>query len=228
MGMFDKLLKKEKKIVDDLESKMFLNHVNELIENNFNVMFIPLFDLFENQEKFKLKYRWCRDYEYICLNCHYNYESFNTKYYLECLKENKCIIIEIKNLGSLVFTNCHRDDLFLVLQRYYKDVTSYVFKGNDTGGYFKILRNGIIIRKTSSYLITEGIGNKPETRGKPCEYEIEKGKIRKVDMKAKFLKDMLTDFSMKDILDLFDYYIGLNNLKNDNVQRIIIYDLIED
>lgn len=37
MGMFDKLLKKEMKIVDDLESKMFLNHVNELIENNFNL-----------------------------------------------------------------------------------------------------------------------------------------------------------------------------------------------
>lgn len=228
MRMFDKLLKKEKKIVNDLENKKFLNDVNELIENNFNVMFIPLFDLFENQEKFKLKYRWCRDYEYICLNCHYNYESFNTKYYLECLKENKCIIIEIKNLGSLVFTNCHRDDLFSVLQRYYKDVTSYVFKGNDTGGYFKILRNGIIIRKISSYLITEGIGNKPETRGEPCEYEVEKGKRWKVDMKAKSLKDMITDFYMKDVLALFDYYVGLNNLKNENVQRIIIYDLIED
>ena len=60
MRMFDKLLKKEKKIVNDLENKKFLNDVNELIENNFNVMFIPLFDLFENQEKFKLKYRWCR------------------------------------------------------------------------------------------------------------------------------------------------------------------------
>lgn len=213
MRMFYKLFNKKRKKVDDLGSKIFSNDVNELMENNFNVMFIPLFDLFENKEKFKLEYRWCSDYEYICLNCHYKYESFNTKYYLECLKENKCIIIEIKNLGSLVFTSCHRDDLFLVLQRYYKDVTSYVFKGNDTGGYFKILRNGIIIREISSYLITEGIGNKPETRGEPCEYEVEKGKIWKVDMKAKSLKDMITDFYMKDVLDLFDYYVGLNNLK---------------
>ena len=47
-------------------------------------------------------------------------------------------------------------------------------------------------------------------------------------MKAKSLKDMITDFYMKDVLALFDYYVGLNNLKNENVQRIIIYDLIED
>ena len=62
---------------------------------------------------------------------------------------------------------------------------NYVFEGNDTGGYFKIL-------------------------------------------KAKYIADMLKGFYKEEILDLFDYYVGLSNMKNENIQNIFIYSLKTD
>lgn len=222
MGLFNHFCAKKKETI----KKEYINEIQELIENNFNVMFIPVFDIFENQEQFQLKYPYTPDYRYTCKNCHYQYDSFQTKYYFDCMEEKQCVIIEIKDLGSFVFTNHLRDALFLVLQRYFKDVTSYVFKGNETGAYFKILKNGKIVRKIASYLVMEGIVNYPETRGIPCEYEIAKGKTWKIDPKAQLLKEMLKDFNKEDVLNLFDYYIGLDNFKTENIERILIYQLI--
>lgn len=51
---------------------------------------------------------------------------------------------------------------------------NYVFEGNDTGGYFKILKDGKIDRKIASYLIMDGIKNYPETRGNLASMKLKK------------------------------------------------------
>ena len=141
------------------------------------------------------------------------------------LKAGRCMILEVNGLGSFVFTNHHRSDLFLNLQRKFPVVTSYVFASDGPGGYFKILKDGRIQRKIASYMWSEGMGSYAETRGAPCAYELETGHVFKVDPKARHLREMMPDFTKREVLDLFDYYVGLNRFQSANLRRVLVYDL---
>ena len=226
MGLLNIFSKKEigpdAAIAKQMHSFAFKNSISELMEDNFNVMFLPLFHIFE--DGFFLKYPYPN---YVQNKTLYKEEitstQFNTEFYLRCIKEGKIVVFEIQNKGSLIFTNHLVSDVFAILQRHYANVKSYVFMGNDTGGYFKILENGKIVRKISSYLIMDNIKNCPETRGLPCEYELEKNKRYKVDPKAKKLKDMLPNFKKENVLDLFDYYVGKDCLDNNKIKEITIF-----
>ena len=85
------------------------------------------------------------------------------------------------------------------------------------------MKDGVILRKIASYGKVDGVCSYPETRGMPCEYEME-NKIYKIDMKARMLKDMLK-FDIHDVSDLFDYYVGWVNIKNESILNIRIYEL---
>lgn len=81
------------------------------------------------------------------------------------MKNSRCVILELDNLGSFVFTGHRHSALFQNLQRKFPGVTSYVFASDGPGGYFKILKDGRIQRKVASYMYFEGIGSYAETRG---------------------------------------------------------------
>ena len=90
--------------------------------------------------------------------------------------------------------------------------------------YFKILRDGKIRRKIASFLCMEGIRNCPETRGKR-EYESASGHVYKADMQARHMKDMLPDFTGREVRALMDYYIDMSRFTDENIRRILIYAL---
>ena len=71
----------------------------------------------------------------------------------------------------------------------------------------------------------EGIRNNPETRGKPCQYEIETGRIFKVDSKARHLRDCIKNFTKNEVLALLEYYVDMEKFKTENVERVLIYSL---
>ena len=71
----------------------------------------------------------------------------------------------------------------------------------------------------------EGIGSYAETRGAPCAYELETGHIFKVDPKARHLQEMMPDFTKREVLNLFDYYVGLDHFKSEALRRTLVYDL---
>ena len=122
----------------------------DMLRDNFNLMFIPISDIWGGKESFRLKYPFDGAQKYNCSKDNYSYESFDSEYYIDCTKHSKAVIVEIKNLGSFIFTDHSHSDLFLILQRDFPNVISHVFCGNDTGGYFKILENGKIQRKIAS------------------------------------------------------------------------------
>lgn len=130
--------------------KKFSNDLMDMLRDNFNLMFIPISDIWGGKESFRLKYPFDGAQKYNCSKDNYSYESFDSEYYIDCTKHSKAVIVEIKNLGSFIFTDHSHSDLFLILQRDFSNVISYVFCGNDTGGYFKILENGKIQRKIAS------------------------------------------------------------------------------
>ena len=72
----------------------------------------------------------------------------------------------------------------------------------------------------------DGIRNCPETRGAPCAYELETGRIFRVDPKAATMAEMLTGFTKDEVRALFDYYIGLKQFQRENIERVLIYSLI--
>lgn len=223
MGFFKNLFKKPEPPEPEIE---YENKLSELIVNEFSLMFIPVFNIFDKAKYHKVKYPYYSAAHYHCYEKPYEKEDFDTAYIKKCVKDSHCAIIEIEEAGSLVFANHHRDDLYHVLQRYYRDRICYVFKGNDTGGYFKKLKDGKISRKIASHLVMEGIGNNPETRGIPCEFEIERGKVFKVDPKAVYMRDAMPDFGKEEVRQLFDYYVGFDNITNDKIKSIYMYKLI--
>lgn len=214
---------------DIFNKKMiFHNELIELIENDFNVMYLPIFNIFGNQTHYYLKYPYPNYLQNKTLYKEdYKYTGFNTKFYLKAIKEGKIIVIEIEDKGTFIFANHTVSVVFQIIQRHFQNVRSYVFEANNTGGYFKILEKGKIKRKIASYLVMDKIGNNPETRGFPCEYETENNIIYKIDMKAKLLKNMLPNFKKKEVLDLFDYYVGFDCLKNNRIKKINIYSFKE-
>lgn len=217
MGLFGKPKQKNRE---------FQNLIMELMQDRFNVMYIPLFRLFDDKDTYFLKYPYSNYVQNKTLykeNAIYN--NFDPDLYLKYIIDEKVVVIEVQDKGTLIFTNHLASDIFSILQRHYSNVKSYVFMGNDMGGYFKILENGKILRKISSYLVIDNIKNYPETRGLPCEYELANNKQYKVDTKAKYMKDMLPDFKRKEVLDIFYYYVGKDSLDNNKIQKITIYSI---
>lgn len=199
------------------------NQLRELMENDFNVMFLPLFRLWEGEENFTVKVPYGDGYR--CRREPYVYRGFDTREYRRRIREGGCVLIEVAGLGSFLFTDHRHSDLFQGLQRSCKAVRSFVFCGNETGGYFKILENGRIRRKIASHLVMEGIGNNPETRGEPCEYERETGHIYRIDGKAEWMKDMLPGFGKDQVWALFDYYVGWERFRTEAIQTVRLYRL---
>lgn len=202
----------------------YLNTILELLTLNLKVMFIPTYSIFS--DGYKLKYSYMNIYKnFYVYQDNYVFNQFDTCFYVSVLESGKCVVVELEKGGSLIFVGDETDDLFQILQKHYSNNTSYVFKGNETGGYFKILKDGKIQRKIASFLKINGVVNYPETRGKPCEYEIERNKIYKMDMNATYAKDIIKDFYQKEVLDLFDYYVGISNLQ---IKDISIYSIVEN
>ena len=199
------------------------NQLRELMENDFNVMFLPLFRLWEGEENFTVKVPYGDGYR--CRREPYVYRGFDTREYRQRIREGGCVLIEVAGLGSFLFTDHRHSDLFQGLQRSCKAARSFVFCGNETGGYFKILENGRIRRKIASHLVMEGIGNNPETRGEPCEYERETGHIYRIDGKAEWMKDMLPGFGKDQVWALFDYYVGWDRFRMEAIQTVRLYRL---
>lgn len=139
--------------------------------------------------------------------------------------DNKYIIsMEIKGFGTFFFSNRYDDCLFEKLQRRFKKHRCYVFGANDGYGYFKILTDGKIYRKIASFgELKDGTRSYDEVRGKPCEYEIEKNKIYRLRNGY----ERLEGFKRPEIFELFDYYIGFDNLKEDSILDIKFYDYFE-
>ena len=197
--------------------------LQKLMENDFNVMFLPLFGLWEGEGSFLLKIPFGG--AYLCRREADARQGFDLRRCRVQVKAGGCALIEVAGLGSFFFTNHRRSDLFQGLQRAFPQVRSFVFCGNETGGYFKILEQGHIRRKIASHLVMEGIGNNPETRGEPCEYERETGHIYRIDGKAQQMKDMLPDFGKAQVWALFDYYVGWENFRAEAVQSVRFYHL---
>lgn len=217
MGIFDRFKQK---------NNIFENQIIELMQDNFNVMYLPLFQLFDNNDTYYLKYQYPNYAQNKTLyKENIKYIHFDTCLYLEFINNGKVVVAEIQDKGTLVFTNHSVSDIFSILQHHYPDVRSFVFEANNTGGYFKILENGRITRKIASNLIMDNITNTPETRGKPCEYEIQNNIQYKIDMKAKYARDMLPNFNKKEVLDLFDYYVGKDCLDNNKIKNVTVYDI---
>lgn len=205
------------------------NELSELFQGNFFVMFIPVNSLFEGADTYKLKYAYGNLFKNeVCHREAFIPERFDTAYFLDCLTQGKFIAIGLNGIGTLVFTNHRVSALFHILQSHYRNCTSYVFCATDNAGYFKKLEGGKIVRKIASHLVADGIGNNPETRGQPCEFELDTGRVFKIDLKATWMDDMLKDFGKAEILALFDYYVGLPNLKNENITHITIYSVNEN
>ncbi|WP_281627813.1 hypothetical protein [Traorella massiliensis] len=199
------------------------SELSELFENEYFVMLIPVYEILDGADEYKLIYRYPNVYQNA--QCYKVAESceFNCEYLNKCIKKDQLVIIEMKEIGSLIFGNYHTSEVFKILQKHYSKETSYVFLAMKDFGYFKKLKDGVILRKIASYGKVDGVCSYPETRGMPCEYEME-NKIYKIDMKARMLKDMLK-FDIHDVSDLFDYYVGWMNIKNENILNIRIYEL---
>lgn len=193
-----------------------------LFSGHFCVMFLPLIPLLGEEIRLPGYYE---DQTYFCTLRETYTDPLAPYRCRKQLKAGRCVILELENLGSFVFTNHHRSNLFQNLQRKFSDCTSYVFISDGPGGYFKILKDGRIQRKIASYMCFEGMGSYAETRGTPCSYELESGHIFKVDPKARHLREMMPDFTKREVLDLFDYYVGLDRFKSKNLLHTLVYDL---
>ena len=129
-----------------------------LFSGDFHVMFLPLLPLFPAEKQICVP-GYYSDQTYYC-TLRKEYAAPLAPYRCKKqLKAGRCMILEVKGLGSFVFTNHRRSDLFLNLQRKFPGVTSYVFASDGPGGYFKILKDGRIQRKIASYMWSEGIGS---------------------------------------------------------------------
>lgn len=193
-----------------------------LFSGNFCVMFLPLAPLLGEKSCLPGFYA---DQTYCCTLRESHTDSLAPYRGKKHLKAGRCVILELEDLGSFVFTNHRHSALFQNLQRKFPGVTSYVFASDGPGGYFKILKDGRIQRKIASYMWSDGVGSYAETRGVPCTYELETGHIFKVDPKAQHLREMMPDFTKWEVLDLFDYYVGLDRFKSANLRRVLVYDL---
>ena len=56
---------------------------------------------------------------------------------------------------------------------------------------------------------------------------METGHIYRVDPNAKTVWEMVPDFGYSEIVDLLDYYVGLQHFRNENLTNIALYTLEE-
>lgn len=213
MSLFASLLRDFRRTASDLPG---------LFSGHFCVMFLPLDPLLGDEATLPGYYS---DQTYFCRLRETYTDPLAPYRCKKHLKNSCCVILELDGLGSFVFTNHRHSALFQNLQRRFPGVTSYVFCSDGPGGYFKILKDGRIQRKVASYMYFEGMGSYAETRGAPCAYELETGHIFKVDPKARHLREMMTDFTKREVLNLFDYYVGLDRFKSEALRRTLVYDL---
>ena len=54
---------------------------------------------------------------------------------------------------------------------------------------------------------------------------METGHIYRVDPNAKTVWEMVPDFGHSEIVDLLDYYVGLQHFRNENLTNIALYTL---
>lgn len=191
---------------------------------NFCVMFFPLIPLLPTEERIFLPGYYSYQ-NYFCTLREMHTDPVAAYRCRKHLKQSRCMVLEVNDLGSFVFTNHYHSAVFQNLQRKFPNVISYVFASDGSGGYFKILKDGRIQRKIASYMFFEGMGSYAECRGAPCAYELENGHVFKVDLKAQHLREMLPDFTKREVLNLFDYYVGFDRFKSKNLRRVLIYDL---
>lgn len=127
---------------------------------------------------------------------------------------NVSLVLEFDCGKTLVFSSAYLSDVFEFMQKKYKDKPSYYFMANNTMACFKILENGKITRKVSSYgHIRDGrISCEEQTIGKPCLFETENSK----DYKMKYDYRSI-DLSKKDIFEMVDFYVGFDSLEDSKI-----------
>ena len=185
------------------------NVIVQMLQKQFFLMFVPRHDVIHTKiysQKLNIEY------------------TEDVEVYTNAIRQNKIVVFE-NALGSFVFANIRTFDIFQILQKKHKDVCSYVFCADSDFGYFKILEQGRITRKVASFGHIDGISSYPETRGAPCQFEIEKKRIFKIDGKAIYLVDMLKTFTQKEVTELLDYYIGLSAISEAGVEQVNVYIL---
>lgn len=146
-------------------------------------------------------------------------ENFSDDKFLEYIKYRYVTVcFEKKGVGTLVFSNHIADNPFDILQKKYKEFPAYYFWASDTLGNFKILKDGKIQRKIASkgYVRDGFIGSEEQVIGKPCEYEIQNGKVYKMKYDEYTIK-----ISKDEMAKMFDYYVPLN--RNED----IVFDSIK-
>ncbi|MBE7020653.1 MAG: hypothetical protein E7411_04375 [Ruminococcaceae bacterium] len=202
-----------------------MNNIISLLEDEFFLMFIPTFDLLNNASHYKLKYSYPNMFQNAdAYKIEVSTSNADVQFYKEQLNNNKIVILE-NRIGSFVFSNVFTFDIFQILQKHYKEYTNYVFCADKDFGYFKILENGKIKRKINSFGFIKGISIYPETRGVPCQYEIDNNVTFKIDSKAKLLVEMLKGFGREEVIDLIDYYIGISIISNGDINKTHIYEI---
>ena len=67
------------------------------------------------------------------------------------IKKGYIVVLEVDNQRCFIFTNLPKSYIFKNFQKIFKNTINYVFCGNNTGGYFKILENGLVKRKIASF-----------------------------------------------------------------------------
>ena len=130
------------------------------------------------------------------------------------------LTVEFSSGKTLVISNSSIDNPFEELQKKYKEQTSYYFMANDNMACFKILNGGKITRKVASYgKIRNGtVSSEEQTLGKPCEFEIQTGKVYKMKYDTRAI-----DLKKEDVFRIIDFYIGFNNLTDEKIVSKRLY-----
>lgn len=176
--------------------------IKNLLNKEFACMFLKETDL-EISKKFNIFHKPVENMT--------NEEIFNAINY-----RNMVLILELESGYSVVFSQIMFDKPFNLLQKKYKDQPSYYFMANESVACFKILQDGKITRKVSSYgwIRDNTTSCEEQTLGKPSQFEIAHNKIYKLQYHRRNI-----DLSKKDILDMIEYYIGLDNLNNSKIVK---------
>ena len=92
------------------------------------------------------------------------------------------LVLELESGHSVVFAQIMFEKPFNLLQKKYKDQQSYYFMANESVACFKILQDGKITRKVSSYgfIRDNTISWEEQTIGKPSQFELERNKVYKL------------------------------------------------
>ena len=180
--------------------------VKDLMRNEFSCMFLNETDVgFSN--KFKVL---DIDVSGLSIEDIINYFAYRSIF----------LSVEFSSGKTFVIGSVSIDTPFEDLQKKYKDKTTYFFMANDNMACFKILDNGKITRKVGSYgKIANGrISCEEQTLGKPCDYELQTGKIYKMKYESRSI-----DLTKEDVFNIIDFYIGFSNLEDEKIVSKNLY-----